>query len=134
MAKGQKDGRTFNAAQQTGRTGEEYTARWLDGQGWRILDRNWRCPWGEVDIIAQKGETVAFVEVKTRTRGYLAGPLEAVGKAKQRRLLKTAWLWLERTGSTGQPRFDAAGVVMDEKGNVLSFEYIESAFDGSDVV
>ena len=121
-------------AQRTGWAGEENPARWLAAGGWEILARNWRCPWGEADIIARKDGIVAFVEVKTRSRGCLASPLEAIGPAKQRRLLKTAWLWLEQTGNGDQPRFDAAALVTDGEGKVLSFQYIESAFDGSGIL
>lgn len=124
-------GEGLTPAQRTGKAGEDYTARWLREQGWELLERNWHCPWGEADIIARRDGTVAFVEVKTRTRGYLTGPLEAIGPAKQRKLIKTALHWLEETGSREQPRFDAAALVMDVQGNVISFDYIESAFDGS---
>ena len=123
-----------NRAQAVGRMGEDYTAGWLETQGWHILERNWRCPLGEIDIIARKGGVVVFVEVKTRSQGYWASPLEAIGKRKQEKLLKTALLWVERAGSGDQPRFDAASVVMDRAGRILSFEYIESAFDGSGMV
>ena len=51
-------------AQRMGRAGEEYTAGWLLRRGYAILARNWRCPWGELDIIARQGEFVDFVEVK----------------------------------------------------------------------
>ena len=49
-------------AQRTGRAGEDYTVCWLQKEGYEILARNWRCPWGEVDIIAQKGEIPAVLE------------------------------------------------------------------------
>lgn len=115
-----------------GKMGEEVTVHWLKNQGWEILARNWRCPHGEIDIIARQGDIVAFVEVKTRTVGYLSSPLEAINIIKQHKILKTAWLWLEEVKIQEQPRFDVAAIVINTKGQVLSFEYIESAFDGSD--
>lgn len=115
-----------------GRLGEDITARWLENRSWEILERNWRCAYSEVDIIARQNAIVAFVEVKTRTHGYLASPLEAISPGKRQKLLKAAWLWLEQTGIQEQPRFDVAAVVIDGKSRILSFDYIESAFDGSD--
>ncbi len=120
------------AAQQAGRAGEEYTAGWLARQGYTVLERNWRCRWGEVDIIAQKGQTAAFVEVKTRAPGAMTGPLEAVDRKKRERLLKTAGAWLSAAGGELQPRMDVAAVtVTEEQGRELisAFDYYESAFE-----
>ena len=134
MVQGEKAGSKSKAAAHLtiGRLGEDITARWLENRGWEILERNWRCPYSEVDIIARQNAIVAFVEVKTRTCGYLASPLEAISPIKQQKLLKAAWLWMEQSGNQEQPRFDAVAVVIDSKSRVLSFDYIESAFDGSD--
>ena len=115
-----------------GRAGEDYTAHWLREQGYAILVRNWRCRWGEVDIIAQKGETVAFVEVKTRRPGAMVPPLAAVDRAKQRRIIRTAILWMEMTKSPLQPRLDVAAVTArEERGRELisGFDYYPAAFD-----
>ena len=115
-----------------GRLGEELTAGWLYHRGFEILARNWRSFHCEMDIIARKNGIVAFVEVKTRTRGHLVSPLEAIGHVKRQRLLRAAWAWMDQAGAQEQPRFDVAAVVVDRKSRVVSFEYIESAFDGSD--
>lgn len=119
------------AAQRAGRAGEDYAAGWLTRQGYRILARNWRSHWGEVDIIAQKGETVAFVEVKARRPGAMVSPLAAVDARKRRRLLMTARAWLAMTGSPLQPRMDLAAVTMEQVGGrelISGFDYYESAF------
>lgn len=117
-----------------GRAGEDYTVNWLRRQGYRILARNWLCRWGEVDIVAQKGDIVAFVEVKTRRPGAMVSPLEAVNRTKQRRLLKTAICWMKVSKSPFQPRMDVAAVTAEgRQGRVLisQFDYYPSAFDAS---
>ena len=119
-------------AQRAGKAGEDYTAGWLRRRGYTILARNWRCRWGEVDIIAQKGEVVAFVEVKARRPGAMVSPLEAVDRRKQNRLIKTAETWLLATKSPLQPRMDVAAVTLEEcRGRELvgGFDYYKSAFD-----
>lgn len=119
-------------AQQTGRAGEDYTAAWLVRQGYVILARNWHCRWGEADIIARRGETVAFVEVKARRPGSMVSPLEAINQRKRQRLLNTARAWLLAEESPLQPRMDVAAVTVEScRGRELisGFDYYESAFD-----
>lgn len=120
-------------AQKAGKAGEDYTAGWLVRQGYQILARNWRCRTGEVDIIARKGDVVAFVEVKARRPGAMTSPLEAIDQAKRRKLLRTARVWLLATGSTLRPRMDVAAVTLehcDGRELVRGFDYYESAFGG----
>lgn len=74
--------------------GEDLVARWLQGRNWEILHRRWRCRWGELDVVA-KGSGVAFVEVKTRSRGNWDGDgLLAINRRKQEKLIQTAQLYL----------------------------------------
>lgn len=118
-------------AQRAGKAGEDYTAGWLRRRGYTILARNWRCRWGEVDIIAQKGEVVAFVEVKARRPGAMVGPLTAVDRQKQKKLLRTAELWMMRSKCSLQPRMDVAAVTIENcQGRELisGFDYYKSAF------
>lgn len=118
-------------AQRTGRAGEDYTAGWLCRQGYELLARNWRCRWGEVDLIARKGEIVAFVEVKARRPGAMVSPLLAVDRRKRRKLLLTAQSWMMQKGCSLQPRMDVAAVtVREENGRELvsGFDYYEAAF------
>lgn len=120
------------AAQRAGKAGEDYTAGWLARQGYTVLERNWHCRWGEVDIIARKGQTAAFVEVKARRPGAMVTPAEAVDRKKRERLLKTAEVWLLQRGEELQPRMDVAAVtVSEEEGRILisAFDYYESAFE-----
>lgn len=76
-----------------GRAGEERAARELRRRGFTILDRNWRCPSGEIDIVARRGGVVAVVEVKTRSSTGYGHPLEAIHADKLRRLWRLARLW-----------------------------------------
>lgn len=86
-------------------------ARWYVARGYEVLDRNWRCPQGEVDLVLHRQGTVVFCEVKTRSSGRFGSPLEAVGRDKQRRLRRLAVAWLaEHRGTHPQVRFDVAAV------------------------
>lgn len=75
-----------------------------------MLQRNWRCPYGEIDIIAQEGDTLLFVEVKTRRRVHDALPREAVDERKQQRLRQCAELYLELFSPDAVCRFDVVEV------------------------
>jgi putative endonuclease len=76
-----------------GRRGEELAADYLEAHGMRILDRNWRCPAGEIDIVALDGETLVVAEVKTRKSLDYGHPFEAVGAEKLARLHRLAAAW-----------------------------------------
>ena len=116
--------------QTPGRLGEEATARLLEQRGWRILARNFRRRFGEIDIVARQGETLVFVEVKTRSSARFGAPAEAVDARKRRRLSKTALDYMMRTHLTGvSARFDVASVLLDGQGRVARIELLENAFD-----
>ena len=96
-----------------GSLGEELTAKWLECQNYHLLQRNWRCRWGEIDIIAQDKEdkTVIFVEVKTRRQhNWDEGGLLAIDFAKQEKIVKTASSFLAEYPELGDLpcRFDVA--------------------------
>lgn len=97
-----------------GRFGEDLAARHLQASGFALLARNWRCPRGELDIIAADGSTLVFIEVKTRSRPGFGGPEEAVTPAKLQRLRRLAACWLaEQPGQQSWPevRFDVIAIV-----------------------
>jgi putative endonuclease len=114
-----------------GALGESLAARHLEARGYRILARNARCAGVEIDLIAQRGELIAFVEVKTR-RGHRAGaPEEAVDARKLARLRRGAAAWLRDHGrGVAAARFD---VISCEQaaGGELRLRHLEGAWDGN---
>jgi putative endonuclease len=96
-----------------GRRCEDLAAAHLEARGWRILERNARDGPREVDIIAERDGTIAFIEVKGRARADRGHPLEAIGHAKRRDLARAARAWIARHGHrTGAYRFDAVSVTL----------------------
>lgn len=94
-----------------GERGENIAARYLRDKGFKIIVRNFRCELGEIDIIARDGDTLVFVEVKTRTEDEPA-PEQQVNSAKQHQITRIAKLYLGRYGVPQPPaRFDIVGVV-----------------------
>lgn len=112
-----------------GKAGEEAAASFLERKGYRILEQNYRVKGGEIDIIAQKGSYLVFAEIKERREDSLVSPLEAVTPQKQRRIIRTALLYLMRFPSPLQPRFDVLGLVREENGH-YRITHIENAFQG----
>lgn len=101
--------------QQLGQHGEDLAATYLEGMGWRIVERRWRCASGEVDLIAQEPGTrpvTVFCEVKTRSGLGFGDPLEAVTDAKVARLRQLARKWMFDHGVHGRARLDAIGVLL----------------------
>lgn len=105
------------AKDELGRRGEELAAQYLTERGLTVLSRNWRCAEGELDIVATDGaRTVVFCEVKTRRDIGFGTPVEAVTRAKRRRIRRLAVLWMAALRPGGWPalRFDVIGVVLRE--------------------
>lgn len=94
----------------TGRWGEDRAAEFLKKKGYKIIGRNFTCRMGEIDIIAEKGRYIAFVEVKTRKNDAFATAAEFVTASKQRRVAVAAELWLGQNPTKKQPRFDVVEV------------------------
>ena len=90
----------------TGPWGEEKAARFLRLRGWHIEERNFSCRYGEIDLIARRGDVLAFIEVKTRKNDAHGEAREFVTAAKQQRILSAASLYLSERDSGLQPRFD----------------------------
>ena len=109
--------------------GEALAADWLQRQGYAILERQYRCRFGEVDLIARKGQVLCFVEVKTRTNLSRGLPREYVDRRKRERLRRTAAFYLEELGEDYGARFDVAEVYTADDGlEAGRIEYIENAF------
>ena len=115
---------------QNGSLGEQYAAQALQKKGYRIAEMNFRCRYGEIDIIAEKDGYIAFVEVKTRAANSLYSPGEAVTASKQRKIITTAQHYLLQSQSKLQPRFDVFEVVTASKNDfrVIKSDHIENAF------
>ncbi len=100
-----------------GKEGEQAAADYLRDHGFRILDRNWRCGGGEIDIVATEGRTFVACEVKTRSGTRYGTPADAVGYAKRRRLRRLAAQWLSAHGTRfDQVRIDVLGLLRDGDG------------------
>jgi len=92
---------------------EDRACRYLREHGYRVIARNWRCRLGEIDIVARDCDVLAFVEVKARSGDGFGGPEGAVGRAKQRRLIRTALAFLQTTDCELPARFDVVAVRPD---------------------
>lgn len=94
-----------------GKSGENLAVEELERRGYAILDRRYRTRQGEIDIVAQDGETIVFVEVKARTTGDRGTAVEAVTRGKQRQLISMAMDYLARRHLTDRPcRFDVVAI------------------------
>lgn len=115
-----------------GRFGEDAVCAYLENRGYTVLVRNYVVKGGEIDIIASKGEILVFAEVKTRSPDSMVNGLEAITRSKQRLIVKTALRYIEKFSTELQPRFDAAEVLVQD-GKVIRLNYIENAFDATDL-
>lgn len=113
----------------TGTYGELVTGRYLRDRGYTIVDANYRCRFGEIDIIAMNDSVLAFVEVKTRAvSDSEIRAADAVDEGKRNRIIATSKFFLSKHGFSLQPRFDVAEVYLDGK-TVANFNYIENAYN-----
>src|SRR4051794_34434494 len=119
-----------------GALGERLAADHLRRAGYRIVERNFRTRYGELDIVAAGERCLVFCEVKTRVRGRVGspGPFDAIGHVKRGRVRAMAAQWLvERRAEIGEPaqpdlRFDAIGVSISPSGRLLALDHLEDAF------
>ena len=110
-----------------GRRGEALASRYLQAQGYQILETNYRALRGEIDIIARKRGEIVFVEVKSGRSQDFGPPLERVDLRKQRQIVKVALAWLQARDLDEVPcRFDVLSIT--EKGGITEIEHIENAF------
>lgn len=114
--------------QELGRSGEDFAARFLEGKGWRIIDRNVRTRRGEIDLIADDGGTIVFVEVKARSSDAAGLPLEAISLEKARRLRRLAQeCYAKHPEWAGREyRVDCIGILTGEK---IEVEHVEDALE-----
>ena len=113
-----------------GNRGEELARRFLASKGFSILESNYRCRWGEVDIVARSGDELVFVEVRTRSGNAFGSPEESVTEGKARRLAETAQTFLQERGMEDAGwRIDLVAVRVDSRGNAR-INHLENAVEG----
>jgi len=116
------------ATKPLGDRGEAMAARFLEDRGWTVVSRNFRLGRKEIDLVARRGEVVAFVEVKTRGGLGYGHPLEAVTWRKRREIGQVAQAWVDRHGREGDVyRFDAVAVLTGGGGEPV-VEHVEDAW------
>jgi putative endonuclease len=113
--------------QRLGAWGERVAALHLESKGYEIVARNWRCPLGEIDLIARAGSLWLFVEVRTRRGRMLGTPEESMTRGKAERVLRLAQQYLCDHGlEDAEWRVDLIAVELDEHGKLLRCEQIEN--------
>jgi len=100
-----------DAKRKEGIEGEERAVKILKAEGYRILERNYRNPFGEIDIIAEEGGYIVFVEVKKRISPRFGEPLHSIDEIKKRHMIRSAQFYLkENKGFNKRARFDVVGI------------------------
>jgi putative endonuclease len=108
-----------------GRRGEQLAVDHLEARGMRVIERNWRCRLGEIDLVARDGDDTVFVEVKTRTTADYGHPFESITPVKLARLRRLAVAWCEATdAATARIRIDAVAVLAPTQAPAL-IEHLE---------
>lgn len=112
-----------------GKKAEDAAVVYLQARGYRVLARNYRNPFGEIDIIAQDGPMLCFVEVRSRAETWHGHPFESISPAKQRKLTRAAQGFLvEQNNADVDARFDVVAVIPDDNGG-HALELIQNAFE-----
>ena len=116
-----------------GAKGEEVAVSYLKSRGYRIVERNYRIRFGEIDIIAEQGDDLVFIEVKTRSGILFGSPFESVTKQKQKQLSKVALEYISKQGFHDRPaRFDVVGIELQKGSETFqdaAVELLQNAFD-----
>jgi putative endonuclease len=115
------------ARQEFGELGERIAERWLRRQGWRVVQRRFRSGHRDIDLVVEREGTVAFVEVKARRGLAFGDPVEAVNWSKQKELVRSASVWIDRHGRPAESyRFDVVGVLVE--GDRVRVRHVPNAF------
>src|ERR1700710_2626317 len=115
------------ASQQFGELGERIAERWLRRQGWRVVQRRFRAGHRDIDLVVERDGTVAFVEGKARRGREFGDPVEAVKWSKQKQLVRSASVWIDRHGRPAESyRFDVVGVLVE--GDRVRVRHVPNAF------
>jgi putative endonuclease len=111
-----------------GVAGEDAACRFLEAEGFEVVERNWRTRAGEIDVIAAQADLIVFAEVKARTSAVFGEPEESVTPVKARRIRMLAADYLSRAGGRGDVRFDVIAVMLDPEGTVKEIRHTPDAF------
>ncbi len=116
-----------------GEEGELAAIDYLQARGYRIIKHHARTPYGEIDIVARKGEGLYFVEVKTRRSDHCGDPFEAISRIKRRRIIQSALWYLGRAESEPMDmHFSVIGIHVKEDGKNQA-DFLRDAFDTNDI-
>ncbi len=111
-----------------GARGEDVAVSYLKKNGYKIVERNFRCVLGEIDIVAYDGKTLVFVEVRTRKSRQFGSPISSVSYRKQKKLISLANFYIKKHRLFDKPaRFDVVGITLGEKDN-CTVELVKNAF------
>ena len=117
-----------------GSWGEDRASEYLSRKGYTLLETNYRCQWGEVDLVCQDGPCLVFVEVRTRRSQEYGTPEESLSKGKQERLIYTAQTYIaerqEQGSAPEQWRIDLISVVLDDNSALQRIDHLENAVQG----
>lgn len=119
----------MNDIAKRGCAGEMRAARFLRKKGYTILSANFNCPFGEIDLVAQKDDTIVFVEVKSRTAGQQSLPREAVTISKQQKIKKASLMYLQQYNEECNVRYDVIEVLTGKILRRAAIHHIENAFE-----
>ena len=120
------------ARKRLGNAGEEIAARELIRRGYVVRERNWRCAEGELDIIAEQGEALVFVEVRTRRGDRFGTPEDSITPTKRAHLIAAAQSYLQEHSLEERDwRIDVAAVEMTARGELVRVDVIENAIEGN---
>ena len=118
--------------QEVGRLGERLAAKFLRRRGYHIIETNFRCRGGEIDIIARQRDCLVFIEVRTRSSLSFGSPEESITQAKRSRLIFTALTYISSHSKLPEQwRIDVVAVEVDAQGQAKRIEIIENAVEGA---
>lgn len=112
-----------------GKLGESLAARELERRGYRIVERNWRCATGEMDLVAEQRGVLVFVEVRARRGSERGTPEESLTPRKQAKLIEVAQAYLEEGTADRDWRIDVVAVELSPRGKLLRIDVIENAVE-----
>lgn len=119
-----------HARQRLGRQGEQIAAIYLERQGYVIMEHNWRCPLGEVDIVAREGDCLVFVEVRAWRPGQYGTPEASITPRKQAKMLEVAQSYLQAAGlDDANWRIDVIAIDLDGNARVKRLNHIRNAVE-----